>query len=532
MQITRWIRRANQDDLEQKSIRSEFSWNLLSSKQTFILIIIITLLGLYIRLTPVLSTDFPLNDGGFFYSLIQDLKNTGFMPPSVTSYNHANIPFAYPPLSFYLVALLGNWSQIPTLDLIRLLPGLTSVLIVPVMYLFAAFFAEVALPSVNPRVYGLITATVIAFWPATYSLFIEGGGIARAPGYVAAVLACYCAFRLWRQSSLFWLIASIAALSLTILFHPGAAWFALTSILFSWLWFGRSWRTWRLALFLLLGTVLATSPWWWGVLTRYGIDPLIAASQTPRAWSAWESVILWNWSTETFLPLFAFLGLLGIFWCVNHGLWFLPAWLVIMLLVNGRSVPAFAAPAMSLLISIAVIKVIVPPLGSLGARIALLWGLVFVFVAAWAFPFFNYPMLRTLDRGERAALDWIKLNTPATSRFAVITADPLGHDPVVEWFPALTMRVSINTTQGYEWIRGAEAKRIMLYPLLQQCDSVECVEAWSKQAGQPFTHLYLSANCCVTLRYSLQTQSEYVINYSNASATIFVRSSPIRETEH
>jgi hypothetical protein len=57
------------------------------------------LLGLLIRLSFVVGTDFPLNDGALFYTMVRDLQQVHYRLPLYTSYNGAQIPFAYPPLA-------------------------------------------------------------------------------------------------------------------------------------------------------------------------------------------------------------------------------------------------------------------------------------------------------------------------------------------------------------------------------------------------------------------------------------------------
>lgn len=59
-------------------------------------------LGLILRLLPALSADFPLNDGGLFYLMTRELQGAHYALPVYTSYNSAQIPFAYPPLAFYI----------------------------------------------------------------------------------------------------------------------------------------------------------------------------------------------------------------------------------------------------------------------------------------------------------------------------------------------------------------------------------------------------------------------------------------------
>ncbi|HLI28429.1 MAG TPA: hypothetical protein VKZ60_15265, partial [Chloroflexota bacterium] len=71
--------------------------------------------ALALRVGAVLGADFPLNDGGLFYAMTEDLRGAGFTLPWYTSYNAERIPYAYPPLGFYLagaLAALGPWSLV------------------------------------------------------------------------------------------------------------------------------------------------------------------------------------------------------------------------------------------------------------------------------------------------------------------------------------------------------------------------------------------------------------------------------------
>ena len=84
-----------------------------------LLLILAALFGGYVRIYPVVQAGFPLLDGGLFYTMTRDLVDAGLRLPWVTSYNHLNIPFAYPPLPFYLVGVLNILTGLDLLGLIR-----------------------------------------------------------------------------------------------------------------------------------------------------------------------------------------------------------------------------------------------------------------------------------------------------------------------------------------------------------------------------------------------------------------------------
>src|SRR6476660_7094218 len=60
------------------------------------------------RMFLLFSTDFPINDGGLFYGFVRQLEPMFPALPDTVTYNGLQLPFAYPPLSFWLVALMSK----------------------------------------------------------------------------------------------------------------------------------------------------------------------------------------------------------------------------------------------------------------------------------------------------------------------------------------------------------------------------------------------------------------------------------------
>src|SRR3990172_9530998 len=93
------------------------SMNNKDSYKIFLLLAI--LLGGIVRFMPVFMAGFPVNDGGMFYVMVEELKANHFLLPAFTNYNLAGIPYAYSPFGFYATALISSLFRIPALDLIR-----------------------------------------------------------------------------------------------------------------------------------------------------------------------------------------------------------------------------------------------------------------------------------------------------------------------------------------------------------------------------------------------------------------------------
>jgi hypothetical protein len=68
-------------------------------------------------------------------------------------------------------------------------------------------------------------------------------------------------------------------------------------------------------------------------------------------------------------------------------------------------------------------------------------------------------------------------------------------DPVSEWFPALTGRISVSTVQGSEWLPDHEfTKRVEKYKLLQSCaeNDYNCVFSWGQNSDLAFSYVYMT----------------------------------------
>ena len=69
------------------------------------------LLGLYLRLYPAIIPGFPLNDSALFLLMSEELRHNGYALPAYAAFNAANIPFAYPPLGFYVAAAIADFDE-------------------------------------------------------------------------------------------------------------------------------------------------------------------------------------------------------------------------------------------------------------------------------------------------------------------------------------------------------------------------------------------------------------------------------------
>ncbi|MCH8137728.1 MAG: glycosyltransferase family 39 protein, partial [Proteobacteria bacterium] len=114
--------------------------------------------------------------------MIEDLRANSYVPPAFSSYNGGEIPFAYPPLGFYLGALLSALPGIDTLRALQLLPLAASTLTVAAVYPLARRLLR------DDRT-ALLAVLAFALLPRAYNWEVMGGGVTRGVGLLFAVLA-------------------------------------------------------------------------------------------------------------------------------------------------------------------------------------------------------------------------------------------------------------------------------------------------------------------------------------------------------
>ncbi|MGQ9681074.1 MAG: glycosyltransferase family 39 protein [Anaerolineae bacterium] len=490
--------------------------------------LVAVLAGGLLRLSFVWKASFPLNDGGLFYLMVQELWQAGYRLPSFTAYNGGQIPFAYPPLGLYLAGLVADLGQCSLLDVFRLLPAILSMATIPALYALA----RDALPTRTAAV-GAVLA--FALMPGSFAWQIMGGGVTRAPGMLLATLAVQQAYRLYTRRSLRHLLAATVFSAGAVLSHLAMAWAAALGIALLALIYGRSRRGLVTSLLLVAGTLALSSPWWATVIARHGLAPFTAAAGSPEpAYTGLALLATLQLGSEPFFPVLAGLALLGALACIPRRQFLWMGWAAAMFVLDPRTAHTTATLPLALLAGIGIAEVLLPVLT--GQRLS---AVVIVFLFAHAIVGGSVgpmPVLGVLPAAEREAMLWVAAETPASARFLVITGDGAwGSDRSSEWFPVLAQRVSVATVQGTEWLPGF-AERTDRYTRLQVCatQGAECLETWAAEHGVAFTHVYLakrpsvgvygrSRPCCSGLEAALHCDAQYRLLYDGPAALVFER---------
>lgn len=397
--------------------------------------------GALVRLIPVVTTDFPINDGGLFASMIEDIVRHGPLPPQTISYNHADIPFAYPPLALYLGAGLVSVG-VPTLDVLRFVPVTVAILIIPAWYLLARELVDARLAAV--------TTLLFALFPRSFEWLIAGGGLTRAVGLLFAILGLRYALIHLREGRRRDGLTGGLMLGLACIAHPEAAVFGASSLLlFGWV------RRAPLTRLIGIGFVAAAaaSPWMIYVLIAHGPGPLLSAgsSRTGNYLPLLLHLLKFDLTEEVYTAIGTTLGGIGLFVACTSGRCWVLAWLVLIFVVTSGAGATFMMMPLSVAAAITANEVLVPRL-SVAWRPRIVAGAVVILFlnAAWS----NHSPesgLMSVPSSVRQAMRWTVDQFGQDTVVLVATGAPWPADAVGEWFPYITGAVSAATVQGREW---------------------------------------------------------------------------------
>ncbi|HMB22689.1 MAG TPA: glycosyltransferase family 39 protein, partial [Anaerolineales bacterium] len=274
-----------------------------------LLLFLAIVFGTYMRFNPTMLAGFPINDGGMFAVMVDDLKNSHYLLPAFTTYNHLSIPYAYPPLGFYLGRIAADLFGLSAVQVLRWVPAFFASLSIPAFYLLAARLLK-------NKYYAAISTLFFAMMPRALSWFVMGGGLTRSPGQFFMLLTLATVIRIYeenRRRDIF--LAGILG-GLAVLSHPEAAVHTFVSAVFLWLMLSRKKIAFINSVFVGMVVLVVTAPWWVTVIRYHGIGPLLNGAQTGQKLLAVFHLVFFVFTEEPYATVIAVLGLIGIAFCL------------------------------------------------------------------------------------------------------------------------------------------------------------------------------------------------------------------------
>lgn len=438
--------------------------------------IVILFVGIFLRFYHLLKFDFvnsPFRLGGLFVTFAEQILNNGFrFPINIPFYSEGGIPFAYPPLGFYVEAVLLRLFPEYRFVIANILPPFVSALsLIAVYLLLRRLYA-------NQEGHVLAGLFAYAFLPLAFSNQIEAAGLAESFGSFFLVIYFAAAARFRYDSNWKNAVWIGIGLGLCVLSSPGSAIgavflsgllglevmlknkFSLQSI--GWVGFAA------------FTGMLVSSPYLVSVMLNHGrgifILPVLAQYGGGEKHGFLLTLFrqLINFmvvqdGAAFFWNVFIYLGLL---WLLSRGRFVLPVAFLVLFSVPSEGIWMTALPAAFLFAHGAadVLPLLVRPAQDnwLASKRWLQVGII-IFIGGWMI-LQSFVLIDTLiaDNQWKISADQIRL---IESLRAIIPQNAkvlvIGNDALLEWSPNLLQREVVNTQFGLEW-QPAKLEQISL----------------------------------------------------------------------
>ncbi|WP_435063636.1 glycosyltransferase family 39 protein [Halobaculum sp. EA56] len=473
------------------------------------------------------TNPYPAYGAGLYAQIAGELAANGYLPPArIPGYTADGVPFAYPPLQFYLFAVLLDLGADPV-AVARLLPSVAVVAVAVPVYLLGR-----DLTSSRPG--GAAAATLVAVNPQVLEWHVSAGGVVRAFAFLYALSSICAGYRAYATGSRRALVAGAALFGLTALSHPTYALFVVASYVVLWAALDRSPAGLLRGLAVGLGGTAVAAPWLVWAVSTHGVSTFAAAAGTHGGVGGGAALLAGEISPFTLVPLAAAAYLLV------RGDRLLPAWVVVAELLFKQPRFAYTVGALALAAVAVDLAGRVPEdalapataalarvrpfasasgAGSGSASVApegrvVLAALAVLVAAAGGGVALGYEMTRPsdpstpefVDGDDRAAMAWIASGTPPDATFVVV-------GDAAEWLPALADRTLLVGPWGVEWRDPAAYERhLAAFETLSRCHSAACVERTAAAVGADPGYVYLPKR-----RYTVRGESTVTFGTLNRS---------------
>lgn len=416
------------------------------------------LLSVVYRLSFFGPSPFPLNDGAVFLRFLEDVARSGYGFPACVEFNHACIPFAYPPLSFYLTAALTEFGFTP-LEITKWYP-----LFAHVVYSAIVFF--VVRKALASDIQVLFCYTIFLFHGQAFEWLLMGGGISRVTAAIFFALSLLFVQNLRASLPLGSVVLCGLSVGASLLSHPewGLGTVAAVTLYLA---LNAEDRRKGFVGLVAIGAISAAmiAPWLHAVIGLHGLAPFDNAAQTSE-WN-WLRSVLWIATLSFFAVSLKLPCAVGAVVLIRTGSLFWLLLLVAMQFLTPRSFPSMSALPMAVLAAVgldAIRSYLGPRLGGLAQRwrlprMRLPIGHEFVLAAMMAVYLIFMNKVNELSAGTLvqisdeavAAMEWANANLPEDRKFVMITGQSWASDEIEEWFPLVTRFELLSLVRGTEW---------------------------------------------------------------------------------
>ncbi len=319
------------------------------NKIIFFLAVII-ILGTVLRVTVISKSPYPINDGGLFYRMVIDLQQNNYQIPKYTTYNLQNIPFAYPPLPFYLVGFLNDFFNIDLFTLFRFVPLFFNILAIPLVFLFSRKLVK------GDDTIALLSTAIWAILPPSFEWLIMGGGVTRSISFTFSLLGCFYFVKYLDSRNPWHLVIGVIAGGITGLSHLEIFWVMWITVAVIWFFYSDPRKKIIPLIGFFAGSMILMAPYIFNVISQHGIMPFMAGfSAGEFSWTKpLKDLVLFNLTEEFRLTIVAVVALIGIYSMIVKKQYFFIIWFLFLIVLNPRSDSRNAMIPISMIAGVAI----------------------------------------------------------------------------------------------------------------------------------------------------------------------------------
>ncbi len=439
-------------------------------------------LGAVMLLYNAFRYSLPMGYAGLYAQASQQIAQDGFrLPLSIHFYGPGEVPFAYPPLAFYAMAL-GLDLGVSPLTYLRLIPALLSLLGLIPLYLLTERLTQ-------SRLGAAVAVGLCAASPVLYAAHTWAAGIVRALAFLLLLSGLYFFDRAIRQER--WLLPAVsgALFGLVVLTHLSYALF-LAICLVCWLVTNLNPRTVKAAIISAGVAAIVIAPWAYSMISRYGATPFLSAWSThgnesflaalaqPSAFAGWVGG---NLGVIMAVPLLMVFVALGLAYLAAKREFTLPLLFLVSVLVLSPEGDRFIAMLAAVLAgaSSRAVGAWLPNPRWLGPASQVLLGSVVLYSMLLGFRSIRNTRPQ-LQEGALQLATLVQRTTSTGTRFLILAAPN-----EAEWFPFLLQREPLASKWGAEWL-GTYYSASGLVAALNDCrraQDVGCLQALDLPLG-------------------------------------------------
>lgn len=451
-----------------------------------IVLIIGLISGIIFRLAPffIVGAKFPFRYGGLFLDFAQQIKENHYaLPVFIPFYTDNGIPFAYPPVPFYIEAFLIYDLFIPKFLVVNLLPPFISVLSI---FLFTYFVKQLGIGKIP----AIVSVLAFAMVPFSFAEAIEGGGLSESFGCFFIILLALTIVQARKTSSFRRIILIGISWALCILGSPGSAYASVPMMLvFTFLYTQTNKKILlhkvRELFFTLIIAAAISSPYWLAVIRNHGYKIFLVSfiAQHSNNYNfikeSLSSLFTFNWASNTLWDMLIIIGFIVL---LLHRKWFLVAWFSLFALIPRESTWLIAFPA-ALLVGVGayaglkyINKSTQRGFTLLRSNILLTLFLGMVLSINLFIPPI-YMIQKYVNEHQKGLTEdfmdmasWVNNNLPDNGDLIVISTPQ-----VLEWSPIMTRRTVLNVPYGTEFEPNKAIVINDLNSCIDGCNTIICV---------------------------------------------------------